>query len=258
MFLTPPAKMVNTRSTVRRDKEKLEKDEMPQQQNKTVTTQTPASSVKMESHPPPKVSSAAASSRSRKSTTSLEARRKKLMLEAERKKAEIRVQLIDKELEADLANLEEYSSHDGRSSARRDVESWIDKSQMELDRLVVPEYGPKTDDPPPLAAVAVGTTDTVQMLAAAVKNLTASPVHHNTDFIVAFSMKELECMWSNIIGPMVITALCSECMNVSTMHPVRLDASQRLPNSKEIPIKPHNEMHCCAFDVFCVCEHHFL
>ncbi|KAL4717827.1 hypothetical protein ACJJTC_000976 [Scirpophaga incertulas] len=179
MFLTPPAKMVNTRTTVRRDKEKLEKDEMPQQQNKTVTTQTPASSVKMESHPPPKVSSAAASSRSRKSTTSLEARRKKLMLEAERKKAEIRVQLIDKELEADLANLEEYSSHDGRSSARRDVESWIDKSQMELDRLVVPEYGPKTDDPPPLAAVAVGTTDTVQMLAAAVKNLTASPVHHN-------------------------------------------------------------------------------
>ncbi|KAL4719635.1 hypothetical protein ACJJTC_002780 [Scirpophaga incertulas] len=152
MFLTPPAKIVNTRSTVRRDRETLEKDEMPQQQNKTVITQTPASSVKMESHPPPKVSSAAASSRSRKSTTSLEARRKKLMLKAERKKAEIRVQLIDKDLEADLANLEEYSSHDGGSSARHDVESWIYKSQMELDKLVVPEYGPKMDDPSPPAA----------------------------------------------------------------------------------------------------------
>ncbi|KAL4716347.1 hypothetical protein ACJJTC_006709 [Scirpophaga incertulas] len=145
MFLTPPAKMVNTRSTVRRDRETLEKDEMPQQQNKTVITQTPASSVKMESHPPPKVSSAAASSRSRKSTTSLEARRKKLMLKAERKKAEIRVQLIDKDLEADLANLEEYiysllvylyarrMSERGALGARNDVSAVLHISELGTD-----------------------------------------------------------------------------------------------------------------------------
>ncbi|XP_061729022.1 uncharacterized protein LOC133533949 [Cydia pomonella] len=121
-------------------------------------------------------------SKSRSSVLSIEARKKRLLLEAEKQKAEIRMQLIDKELEADLADLEEeeeeeevYSSHD-KEDRTQNIENWMEKSQQELDKLHIP-----AENEP----VAGTSRDTIQMLAATVQTLAAASVQNkpNTNLL---------------------------------------------------------------------------
>jgi hypothetical protein len=209
MYRTPPrAVMVKTRSTVRKEREQLQTEDSTskfQEPGPSQQYQTPKmSSVKSEprlfaaptcaplpgaikplSAPPPL--RAATTSKSKRSTTSsVLAKRKRLELEAEKKKAEIRMHLIDKELEIDLADLEEedkYSSQASEDCTRRDVEKWIEHSAQELERpQAAPENGIDTGDLRQPAAPAAGSSDgTVQLLAAAVKNLTVASIHNKSN-----------------------------------------------------------------------------
>lgn len=205
MISRTPVKMVNTRSTTRRAKDNACEENAtceitagpsnsvktePSRLHKVPPTATcasqpgPSSSMKLESCPPPKVPSKAASICSKRSCASFEARRKSLLLEAEKRKAEIKMQLIDKQLEADLANLEEelYSPSDGsETDARREVENWMERSQLELDKQEVhaSEHEKGFRHPP---VTNTGTLDgTIQMLAAAVKNLSTPSAQVNSD-----------------------------------------------------------------------------
>ncbi|KOB64324.1 Uncharacterized protein OBRU01_01415 [Operophtera brumata] len=109
-------------------------------------TAMPASSIKSEQPPPAPPASHKGERRSLKSikgsTPSMRKKRQQLILEAETKKAQVRMELIDKKLDADLASLdEEYSSHDGSESRSR-VEKWMDRSYLELNKgLPAPEDG---------------------------------------------------------------------------------------------------------------------
>ncbi|XP_045535755.1 uncharacterized protein LOC106718630 [Papilio machaon] len=75
----------------------------------------------------------------RSCSSSSSARRKQLELKAEQAKAEIRMQLIDKQLEADLAQLEEEEVADDVTESRfvadertkESVREWLDRSQGE-------------------------------------------------------------------------------------------------------------------------------
>jgi hypothetical protein len=61
-------------------------------------------------------------------SSSVEVRKRQLILEAEKEKAKIRLELIEKTLEADLAALDDVTSsvHNQKSHHSVDVEKWID------------------------------------------------------------------------------------------------------------------------------------
>lgn len=118
-------------------------------------------------------------------STSILARKKKLELEAAEAKARIQMELIDKKLAADLADLEEdkYSSQSDNTEIHtqndvdQEIEKWIDRSQLELEQQPVPRTGTQTDrphPPPPPPPPGAGTDDTVHLLATALKDLAAA------------------------------------------------------------------------------------
>lgn len=194
MFHTPPSsKMVSTRSAAKRERSEMEsKDVQPQllqgsseptygnkPQDKICPTVTIAgsSAVKMEDQPPRHAS--VKSSRCKRSTSSsVLARRKQLELEAAREKARIQMELIDKKLEVDLAELEDekYSSHqEERTCTDVEVEKWLERSEQELEQAqTAPDLGMTSGCPCRPVDKNSGTEGTIQMLATALKDLAAA------------------------------------------------------------------------------------
>lgn len=108
------------------------------------------------------------------------ARKKKLELEAAEAKARIQMELIDKKLAADLAQLDEelYSSRSDVSEnhTNKEVEKWLERSQLELDAQLVPPTENTLDrlhppPAPPAAPARDGAEDTVHLLATALKDI---------------------------------------------------------------------------------------
>ncbi|KAJ0169676.1 hypothetical protein K1T71_014861 [Dendrolimus kikuchii] len=109
---------------------------------------------------------------SRKSSSSIEARRKRLELQAAEAKARINMDLIEKRLAADIADLEDekYSSHsEGNHSQHGNVEEWLERSQHELEAQADPRDGTDTND------------GTVHILASALKDLAAASSSNNSN-----------------------------------------------------------------------------
>ncbi|KAL4702850.1 hypothetical protein ACJJTC_001996 [Scirpophaga incertulas] len=202
MFHTPKPKMVNTRSTVRREPEvvdlRSQQQSVPQKlefdTNKEVTpcagmSRLPGSSVKCENLQQPPIKSFPAKSMSRRSSTSIvQARKKQLELEAAKQKAKIQMELIEKQLEADIAELNNdvYSSQHEDEPITRDVENWLEKSCQQSERFA-PEMDIPAGDPctfaqhhgQPLASRKdANSGDTVHLLATALKDLAAVSTQH--------------------------------------------------------------------------------
>lgn len=144
----------------------------------------PESCVKTEMRrPPSRVPSLAATEKSKRSTASTLARRKRLQLEADEQKAKIQMELIDKRLAADLADLEDddYSSLKGSgvNHTRCDVDEWVkttSEHHPEKQQAAPDPTGPAY--PLPSATAPADTIDgTIQMLASAVQNLSARSIH---------------------------------------------------------------------------------
>ncbi|XP_073949058.1 uncharacterized protein [Choristoneura fumiferana] len=141
--------------------------------------------------PRPEHSLSVAKSR-RSSTTSTEARRIRLLFEAEQQKAAIKMQLIDKRLAADLADLEDerYSSHESIEVTRRNVEQWMEENAKgHVTEPPQSHLEPPQPQPQPAPGYGMSTGNlhkadadasdrTIQMLASAVQNLTTSSGHH--------------------------------------------------------------------------------
>ncbi|KAJ0172803.1 hypothetical protein K1T71_011942 [Dendrolimus kikuchii] len=109
---------------------------------------------------------------SRKSSSSIEARRKRLELQAAEAKARINMDLIEKRLAADIADLEDekYSSHsEGNHSQHGNVEEWLERSQHELEAQADPRDGTDNKD------------GTVHILASALKDLAAASSSNNSN-----------------------------------------------------------------------------
>lgn len=121
-------------------------------------------------------------------SSSAKARRKRLQLEAAEQKARIQMELIDKRLEADLADLEdEYSPLEGDRESERtrtEVEKWLEKSQHEMETAQpAPADGPTSGALDPLHG-------TVEMLATALKQITTSAANNtsNTQLLTRMSV----------------------------------------------------------------------
>lgn len=196
MFYTPP-NMVHTRNMLRREREQgnfLERNPMEEQGNleqtqsapeqkeeaiahsgsKATLVQTPYKSIPESSAsvstklqnsvpppPPPPISikTRSVSRKSVSSSSSVRARKAELILRAEKMKAEIKMKLIDKQLEADLADLEdkEYSPHD-EDNLNRSIEKWVDDSCHELRKMSTENvFGISASEYCPLAPTASGT-----------------------------------------------------------------------------------------------------
>ncbi|KAL4711597.1 hypothetical protein ACJJTC_003614 [Scirpophaga incertulas] len=144
----------------------------------------PGSSVKCENLQQPSIKSFPAKSMSRTSSTStIQARKKQLKLEEAKQKAKIQMELIEKQLEADIAELNNdvYSSQYEDEPITRDVEHWLEKSCQQSERFA-PEMDIPAGDPctfaqhhgQPLASrMDANSGDTVHLLATALKDLTA-------------------------------------------------------------------------------------
>ncbi|KAF9802734.1 hypothetical protein SFRURICE_003476, partial [Spodoptera frugiperda] len=146
MFHTPRKQraMVNTRSTAKKNKElhgEMSKgpegmetavEEGSRLPNTTSDCDEQRKDIKLQ---PPSMSK----SRSKSTSSSVLARRKRLELEAAEAKAKIQMEIIDKKLAADLAELEneEYSSQsEGKEEEDHTqvaVEKWLDRSHRELE-----------------------------------------------------------------------------------------------------------------------------
>lgn len=109
-------------------------------------------------------------------TSSAKARRKRLELAAQEEKARIRMELIDKKLEVDLADLDdEYSPQENdRESVhtRTDVEKWLEHSQHEMDKeRQAPQNGKPPGDPsPPNGPIEMLTSALKQLVTASASN----------------------------------------------------------------------------------------
>ncbi|KAL4708752.1 hypothetical protein ACJJTC_007133 [Scirpophaga incertulas] len=175
MFNTPPSKiMVKTRSATSKAQEskQSEKSLIENKINETLVPTTsaaisvdgnkvpPGSVVKSEQlvckNPSSHTSHRSAMSKKLSSATSIQTQKKKLELEAAKAKARIQMELIDKQLAADIAELnDEYSPPSEASEnhcAGSDIERWVERSQKELElqhaTMVVDSKGkPQTSDP---------------------------------------------------------------------------------------------------------------
>lgn len=203
MYHTPPPKMVSTRSAFKKEEDTRKEEDgqlQPQhasseppnwlrRQEKTPnfhrTSHNAGTVTKKETNPPPP-GSAKSSNGKKSATSSIAARKKQLELEAARQKARIEMDLIDKQLAADLADLEDenYSPHlEERTCTEKEVEKWLDDSQAELDKAQeAPKRGEKSGDLCPPATTSAGTSDgTIQLLAAALKDMTAATARMRSD-----------------------------------------------------------------------------
>ncbi|KAJ0169567.1 hypothetical protein K1T71_014752 [Dendrolimus kikuchii] len=116
---------------------------------------------------------------------------KGLSYKPQRQKREFNMDLIEKRLAADIADLEDekYSSHsEGNHSQHGNVEEWLERSQHELEAQADPRDGIKTgqlDQPlPPPVPQATGTDNkdgTVHILASALKDLAAASSSNNSN-----------------------------------------------------------------------------
>ncbi|XP_048481235.1 uncharacterized protein LOC125489414 [Plutella xylostella] len=209
MFHTPKTdgKMVNTRSAVKRElvkkgceptgsqslrrhaesePPKIEEIE-PQMEQKMMLSRTFAVEGSTRSAPNGRVTAAAAGSKTvAKSTSSSSiARRKRLELQAAEEKAKIQMELIDKRLQADIADLEDeenYSPQPSEGKSNEEIEKWLDRSHQQQAQTALTAQ-PAHDDglysggprPPPAPAAAhadaAGSEGTVQMLASALQKI---------------------------------------------------------------------------------------
>ncbi|CAK1580743.1 unnamed protein product [Parnassius mnemosyne] len=199
--------MVKTRSTTRKELESKEDENQevqlqvqpqPTDGNTQKDKQTPTasqlydvagSSVKREyrlQQPPASRTGAKSTSTS----SSLMARRKKLELEMAKEKAKIQMDLIDKQFQADLADLmdekeEIYSPHSDPhdDTKNKKVEQWLEQSQLEHEPpLHAPEFGDQPGKQCPPAAPVAGPCDgTVHMLASALQNLSSISANNGTN-----------------------------------------------------------------------------
>lgn len=204
MFFTPPQRkiMVNTRSNVRREREGQLKGtsepQLPAMENKEeFDLERPgrsAISVKDEAMkkdsmekekeiPTARSSVSNKSTKTRKSSSSVGlALKKKLELEAAQKEAQIRMDLIKKKLEADLAAVDEKYSPSERntesecdSQNTKDIENWLDSSELELEKQKANKQGTNKGFqlPPPNND---GTEGPIQQLASAIKDLVTTSI----------------------------------------------------------------------------------
>ncbi|XP_030022750.2 uncharacterized protein LOC115441955 [Manduca sexta] len=221
MFITPPprGKMVSTRSAARTDPSlKVEKHEVveasDQQQpsgSQNITSDTSKKEAKSKKsnfekhveHFDVPTESRRTSEKSRRvssipSTTSSSklARRKQLEYEAAAAKARIQMELIDKKLQADMANMEKYSPQNSieedRCTNGTEIEEWLERSNQELEsqRRVHKNGKNKKDEPCPPTNCDVGTErTTVQQLVTALKELTHTSVSsgHNANLLSRIS-----------------------------------------------------------------------
>ncbi|CAG9137857.1 unnamed protein product [Plutella xylostella] len=199
--------MVNTRSAVKRElvkkgceptgsqslrrhaesePPKIEEIE-PQMEQKMMLSRTFAVEGSTRSAPNGRVTAAAAGSKTvAKSTSSSSiARRKRLELQAAEEKAKIQMELIDKRLQADIADLEDeenYSPQPSEGKSNEEIEKWLDRSHQQQAQTALTAQ-PAHDDglysggprPPPAPAAAhadaAGSEGTVQMLASALQKI---------------------------------------------------------------------------------------
>lgn len=204
MFFTPPQRkiMVNTRSNVRREREGQLKGtsepQLPAMENKEeFDLERPgrsAISVKDEAMkkdsmekekeiPTARSSVSNKSTKTRKSSSSVGlALKKKLELEAAQKEAQIRMDLIKKKLEADLAAVDEKYGPSERntesecdSQNTKDIENWLDSSELELEKQKANKQGTNKGFqlPPPKND---GTEGPIQQLASAIKDLVTTSI----------------------------------------------------------------------------------
>ncbi|CAB3228699.1 unnamed protein product [Arctia plantaginis] len=114
----------------------------------------------------------------RSTSSSVLARQKKLELEAAEAKAKIQMELIDKRLAANLAEIDDECSV--RSDyTNKEVEEWLERSHRELEAQPVHDQGQTTDVPCAPVKWDTGTKGTVQLLASALKDLTAASTSNN-------------------------------------------------------------------------------
>ncbi|KAL0879437.1 hypothetical protein ABMA27_003188 [Loxostege sticticalis] len=108
-------------------------------------------------------------------SSSAKAKRKRLELEAAQEKARIQMELIDKRLEADLADLDDEYSPPGGSresiQTRTDVEKWLEHSQHEMDKEpLAPQNGNTQGE-------LIPQNGPIEMLTSALKQLATAPIH---------------------------------------------------------------------------------
>lgn len=194
MFLTPPSKkMVNTRSTVKKEQDKKKASEADPakpsssdtrnvepnvQPDKTLVLEAGSVKCKM---PLTKLPTSRKSMSKKSSTSSLAARRKKLELEAAEAKARIEMQLIDKRLEADLAELNEEYSPPSVTDNQSEVAKWVERSRIELESQHVTNDGEPTDLLRPPVKSNAGTDGPIQQLACVLKDMVTTSVCNNNN-----------------------------------------------------------------------------
>ncbi|CAH2101775.1 unnamed protein product [Euphydryas editha] len=113
----------------------------------------------------------------RSSSSSVLARKKKLELEAAEARPKIELDLINKRLAADLAEIDDECSVQS-DHTNKDVEAWLERSLRELEAQSVHDKGQNTDAPCPLITQDIGTDGTVHLLASALKDLTAASTNN--------------------------------------------------------------------------------
>ncbi|KAG6454162.1 hypothetical protein O3G_MSEX008510 [Manduca sexta] len=188
MFHTPKT-MVKTRRTAKRDEEQQEvKSAIPKTPTLPRSTEiskkfpcrnTDGGSV-VKSEPPlsllqpiPSTCRQVPTTKSKRSTSSsVLARKKRLELEAAEAKAKIELELINKRLAADLADIDDECSVQSNCTNNQ-VEEWLEHSHRELEAQPVPDRG-QIADVTRAPTTNVGTDGTIQLLASALKDLAAA------------------------------------------------------------------------------------
>ncbi|KAH9642865.1 hypothetical protein HF086_009959 [Spodoptera exigua] len=205
MFHTPK-NMVNTRRTAKKDEEQMEVQpsiqKVPalptneeQQPNEDILRRAktflflkskPEGSV-VKSEPPltatqmiPSTSLQVPKAKSqRSSSSSVIARKKRLELEAAQAKAKIEIDLIEKQLAANLAEIDDECSVQS-DHTNKDVEEWLERSHRELEAEPVRDRGQMKDVRCSPAAQNAGTNDgTVHLLASALRDFAAASTSNN-------------------------------------------------------------------------------
>ncbi|KAH9632562.1 hypothetical protein HF086_012369 [Spodoptera exigua] len=205
MFHTPK-NMVNTRRTAKKDEEQMEVQpsiqKVPalptneeQQPNEDILRRDktflflkskPEGSV-VKSEPPltatqmiPSTSLQVPKAKSqRSSSSSVIARKKRLELEAAQAKAKIEIDLIEKQLAANLAEIDDECSVQS-DHTNKDVEEWLERSHRELEAEPVRDRGQMKDVRCSPAAQNAGTNDgTVHLLASALRDFAAASTSNN-------------------------------------------------------------------------------
>lgn len=207
MFHTPQHdKMVNTRKTAKlvemedtkshvrpsepptehheeKPNEKFDRRRTFCWEQKSAATEPPLPTAPLPTMPLQPKAHRSVGSKSKRSSSSVAARKAKLELEAAEAKAKIQMNLIDKKLAAEMADLDEecHSQMSSQSSThtRSQVEKWLETSQHNLNTQPAPDHGLILGAPCLPATGTVDTEGTVKMLASALKDLTAAAASTN-------------------------------------------------------------------------------